>query len=186
MSRTAVSLSLGPRGREALFHAWFARHSDELRTFSARLTGDHAVAEDVVQETFARAWTHMDRLRAREEVGPWLYRVARNLCVDTYRARRRLVWSDSLPSRLEEGDRPETADPLRHVEREEDRRLVRDALATLTDRHRDVLCLRDIEGIAYEELGRRHGLSREGARAVLARARRRLRDQVKTMGGAAS
>lgn len=182
MARTAVEPRSGSTSADAVFDAWFERHGDELRSFSTRLTGNPAVAEDVVQETFARAWSHIDQLREREEVGPWLYRVARNLCVDSHRARRRLVSSDTLPGRVEEGDRPEAADPLRHVELEEERQLVREALASLTDRHRDVLFLRDIEGMAYDDLGRRHGLSADSARAVLARARRRLRDELKTMG----
>ena len=184
MARTATPPRSTAGSREAAFDVWFSKHVDELRAYCTRLTGDPSVAEEAVQETFARAWVHIETLSEREEVGPWLYRVARNLCVDSHRARSRLVSADLLPERSAEDitDRPEAVDPVRHVMREEERELVREAMAALTPRHRDVLYLRDIEGLAYEELGRRHGLSGASARAVLARARRRLRDELKTMG----
>ncbi|MBI2168920.1 MAG: RNA polymerase sigma factor, partial [Actinobacteria bacterium] len=182
MARTAVRPAAKPTSDEALFDAWFARHRDELRSYSIRLTGDAATAEDVVQETFARAWCNLPQLREREEIGPWLYRVARNLCVDTHRARRRVVTSDDLPAWAEESDGAEASDPLRNIERAEECAAVREALGALSDRHRDVLYLRDIVGMAYDEVGERHGVSGESARAVLARARRRLREELKTMG----
>lgn len=191
MARTAVRPPTDPRNSKAVFDGWFERHSGELRSFATRLTGDAATGEDVVQETFTRAWLHIDELSQREEVGPWLYRVARNLCVDTHRARRRVVPSEAASTAdnasargrfaADYGDGMDVADPARHIERTEDAELVRRALTALTPRHRDVLFLRDIEGMAYDELGRRHGLSGESARAVIARARRRLRDELKTL-----
>ena len=195
MARTAVRPPTDTQNANAVFDGWFERHSGELRSFSTRLTGDAAIAEDVVQETFTRAWLHIDELSRREEVGPWLYRVARNLCVDTHRARHRVVPSevaataDNTSARgryaADYGDGMDVADPARHVERAEDAELVRRALTALSPRHRDVLFLRDIEGMAYDELGRRHGLSGESARAVIARARRRLRDELRTLSNGA-
>lgn len=188
MARAAARPRAETSDTQAIVHVWFERHEAELRSFATRLTGDPVIAEDVVQETFMRAWAHVERLREREEVGPWLYRVARNLCIDTHRARQRVVTSD-LVGREASGGRPETserqdtADPIRHLEREVERAQVREALGALTDRHRDVLFLRDIEGMAYEELGRRHGVSGDSARAVIARARRRLRDELKIIEG---
>jgi hypothetical protein len=103
--------------------------------------------------------------------------VARNLCVDTVRSRQRTVVSDSMP----EGFAPESTSPDRPIELEEERASVRQALAGLSERHRELLYLRDVEGVAYEDLAEKLGVSVEGARAVLFRARRCLQHQLKAM-----
>ncbi len=64
-------------------------HRAPLLVYLRRLTGDHHLAEDIVQETFLRAWRHAPSRRAQNgALGPWLFRVARNLATDLHRARR--------------------------------------------------------------------------------------------------
>lgn len=176
-----------PRGSEPrdIFDRWFSNHRDELRAYTTRLTGDPVLAEDVVQETFARAWQHLDELRDRDEIGAWLYRVARNLCIDSHRRGRRLVATATHTESAHPVRRhgyEELPEPSIAVEQRDKCELVREAFDGLSPRYRDILYLRDVEGLAYQELAERTGMTYTGARALLARARRRLRDQLKVHG----
>ncbi|MBW5485894.1 sigma-70 family RNA polymerase sigma factor [Streptomyces bambusae] len=84
---------LWPRGRrgstdEALIRAVYEEHGAALLGYATRLTGDRAVAEDVVQETLIRAWRHSEVLvNGKGSVRGWLLTVARNIITDRYRAR---------------------------------------------------------------------------------------------------
>ena len=76
-------------GDEALIRSLYEEHGRSLLAYATRLTGDRAAAEDVVQETLLRAWTHPDAMDpARGSPRNWLFTVARNLVIDAVRARR--------------------------------------------------------------------------------------------------
>ncbi|MEW2568486.1 sigma-70 family RNA polymerase sigma factor [Streptomyces sp. NPDC047070] len=63
------------------------QHRDALLAYANRLLSDHHLAEDIVQETFVKAWSHADRLLSREgSVRGWLFKVARNLIIDRSRS----------------------------------------------------------------------------------------------------
>ncbi|RSS82277.1 sigma-70 family RNA polymerase sigma factor [Streptomyces sp. WAC06614] len=84
---------LWPRGRrgstdEALIRSVYEEHGAALLGYATRLTGDRAVAEDVVQETLIRAWRHSEVLvNGKGSVRGWLLTVARNIVTDRYRAK---------------------------------------------------------------------------------------------------
>jgi RNA polymerase sigma-70 factor (ECF subfamily) len=152
------------------FEDWYRSHRDQLVSYCARFLHDDAAAADVAQEALFRAWARRDSFTGGEQVRPWLWRVARNLCIDAIRVRQRTLPSAAIP------DRPagEGADPTRPIEAEEDRRTVRAALEVLSPRHRDLLVRREVFGEGYEDLAQELGVSVEGARAVVFRARRCL------------
>jgi RNA polymerase sigma-70 factor (ECF subfamily) len=152
------------------FDEWYRSLYKPLESYCSRFLHDDAAASDVAQEALFRAWARRDTFESGAQVRPWLWRVARNLCVDTIRLRQRALPSETIP------DRPagEAADPTRPIEAEEDRRTVRAALQVLSPRHRDLLVRRDVYGEGYEDLASEMGVSVEGARAVIFRARRCL------------
>ncbi|HEX9695217.1 MAG TPA: RNA polymerase sigma factor [Actinomycetota bacterium] len=155
------------------FEEWMRTHARPLRRMCARLLRDEALAEDIVQETLLRAWTRREQFARDAQMGPWLRCVARNLCIEHLRTRGRMVpASDALPDHADVD-----ADPTAPLERAEEHRFVREALSTLSDRHRALLVARDIEGVDYTELARREGVNEDAARAVLFRARRILREK---------
>jgi RNA polymerase sigma-70 factor, ECF subfamily len=161
---------------EARFEDWYRDHYERLRSLCARILSDPSAAEDIAQETLLRAWLGKDRVR-EQDVGAWLSVVARNLCVSHMRRRWRAVPHDILP------DAPDyEADPAFEAERSETRRSVRHALSQVGDRHRRLLVRREVGGADYAELGEELGLTPSGARAVLFRARRSLRDRLAAVG----
>lgn len=166
--RLTVPASHAPEARTAedLFEGYHGR----LRSYCTRLVGDASTAEDVAQETLLRAWTRRDSFAEGADLAPWLFRVARNLCTDALRARARFSTDTQIP------DRPALdADPLLPIERAETGEIVRRAFASLSERERRALTLRDIQGVDYSEVADRLGVTEQCARVVLLRARRGLR-----------
>src|SRR5438067_4308996 len=76
------------RGDPAAFEALVRRHQAALFNFCLRMLGRGDDAADVAQETFVQLYSHLDRLDEREPIAPWLFRVARNRCIDVIRRRR--------------------------------------------------------------------------------------------------
>lgn len=140
-------------------------------------------------EKAQRAWER--RPVVAVEVKPWLFRIARNACVDELRRRRLVRWEplerdrgsdDPFPSRgaLLSSDRD---DPEREALRSERVALVRKALGRLSTRYRTCLLLRETEGLSCEEIGSQLGLSSGAVRTTLCRARQRLRAEYVALGG---
>ena len=74
---------------DAAIRQLYARHAQALRRYVERFCPDRASADDIVQETFIRAWRHLPQLSSGDlPVRPWLFRVARNLLIDADRAAR--------------------------------------------------------------------------------------------------
>lgn len=164
--------------RDEAFERWYTDYHDRLHKYCSRLLGDEAAGEDVAQETLFRAWLARDQLRSEPEVRAWLWRVARNLSVDAIRQRKRLEPRESLP------DAPATdPEPWVPVIEMEEHRAVRTAMAGLNRRDREALQLREVSGLGYGELASRLGISEVGARSVLFRARRSLREALEAAGG---
>jgi RNA polymerase sigma-70 factor (ECF subfamily) len=144
----------------------FARHHAELFRYAARFTGDGDLAEDVVQDAFVRLSEKPPRddgqLRA------WLFRVTTTIAIDAMRtSRRRLslveARPDAVPVPLS------TPDPAEVAEREELRASVRAALATLNEKERAVLLMRE-EGFAHREIAEAVGTTTGSVGTMYARA----------------
>lgn len=157
---------------EDLFENWYRCHHGALQNYCTRFLRDGATAADVTQEALLRAWTRRDQFETEAQVRPWLFRVARNLCIDIIRSRSRVVPSDSLPDRAGDGDAGT------HLDREQVAEVVRRAMDELSQRHQQLLIQREVQGRGYDELAAEMGVTTEGARAVLFRARRCLQQSI--------
>src|ERR1700757_156596 len=121
------------RMADATVRQLYARHAVALHGYVARFCPDRASADDIVQETFIRAWRHLPQLSADgRPVRPWLFRVARNLLIDADRAAR------SRPATVQAEAAEEGRDDT-GLEQVLDRQLVADALRQLSPAHRAVL-----------------------------------------------
>ena len=118
---------------DAAVRQLYARHAVALHGYVARFCPDRASADDIVQETFIRAWRHLPQLSADgRPVRPWLFRVARNLLIDADRAAR------SRPATVQAELAEEGFDDT-GLNQVLDRQLVADALKRLSPAHRAVL-----------------------------------------------
>jgi len=131
------------------------------------LGGDSAEAEDLTQETFFRAYRYLPRLEDPERFGPWLYQIARSLCRD--RRRRAQVEKRALAER---------ADDLRRrageVEDDGACSEVGKALSDLPREENEAITLRYFEGLSYDEITRRLGLTFSQVDHLIRKARARL------------
>ncbi len=122
-----------PTSADALIRSLYEEHGRSVLAYATRLTGDQAAAEDIVQETFLRAWRNEDKLvEGKGSVRGWLLTVARNIVTD--RARARAVRPTEV---AEVADRPPVdAD---HSESVVNTMVVLDALHQVSPEHREVL-----------------------------------------------
>lgn len=155
-------------GDRSAFQRLYRQHVDRVYGAVYRLAGyDHARAEDLTQDAFARAWQKLEGFRHESSFGTWLYRLAVSLALMDIRSRGSdpvsMMDEDSLP---EHGETPFCA-----AEREELER----AIGRLPPRARAVLVLHDIEGWRHEDIGVELGMAVGSSKAQLHRARGLLR-----------
>ena len=143
-------------------------------------------------EKAQRAWDR--RPAVAVEIKPWLFRIARNACVDELRRRQLVRWEPLEGTRgtRDGGEGPvapaallssDTNDPEREALRSERADLVRRALRRLPNRYRACLLMREAEGLSCEEIGFRMHLSSGAVRTTRCRARQRLKAEYVALGG---
>jgi len=152
----------------------YSQHAKALHGFVWRFCPDQASADDIVQETFIRAWQHLPQLRADSRpVRPWLFRVARNLLTDADRAAQARPVTVPASSAEDPGDDSVLGQVL-------DRQLVCDALQHLSPAHRDVLVETFYRGgtmaAVARELGIPHGTARSRLHYALDALRKQLQE----------
>lgn len=137
---------------EAFVRGLFTEHGRAMLAYATRLTGDHAAAEDIVQDALLRAWRHADRLTdGKGSVRGWLLTVVRNLVYDRTRARQARPPEVGAPP-------PDAAVTGDHAERVVDSIVVLDALDRLSHEHRTVLELVYLRGNTVAEASRELGI----------------------------
>jgi RNA polymerase sigma-70 factor, ECF subfamily len=168
-----------PTDADAAVRQLYSRHAQALRSYVLRFCPDRASADDIVQETFIRAWRHLPQLITDDRpVRPWLFRVARNLLIDADRAARsRPVTVPAQPA--------EDATPDSGLDQVLDRELVSGALQHLSPAHRTVLVETFYHGGTTTTVARQLGIPPGTARSRLHYALRALRQQLEGTGAAA-
>jgi RNA polymerase sigma-70 factor (ECF subfamily) len=163
-------------GDTSLFEILMRRYNQRLFRVARGILADDAEAEDVMQETYVRAFRQLAGFRGEARFSTWLTRIACHEALARAQKRRRLVSiSGGGP-----GDGPpdppsETAGPDRELENRELQAVLRDAVEILPDPLRAVFCLREIEDLSTEETAEALGLTIENVRVRLHRAKRSLR-----------
>lgn len=188
-------------GDETAFAAIFERHQKELQVHCYRMLGSLDESEDVVQETFLRAWRKLREFQGRSTIRAWLYRIATNACLDTLESRTRRVlphqlaaptgpdvgfpprtdipWLQPFPDRLLESAAPVESEPDAVVVARETMELAFVAtIQYLPPRQRAVLILRDVLGVPAKEIGALMGWSVASVNSALQRARRTIKEHL--------
>jgi RNA polymerase sigma-70 factor (ECF subfamily) len=139
----------------AAFEALVRRHQGPLYNFCLRMLGQADDAADVAQETFVQLYSHLGRLDEREPLAPWLFRVARNRCIDLIRRRRTvpLGMPDDAGESTFVGE-PADEDPLPEIvaERADLQRLLSDAIGQLPPAYAEVVALRYAGDRSFAEI----------------------------------
>jgi RNA polymerase sigma-70 factor (ECF subfamily) len=160
-------------GRRARFGVLVRRHNQRLYRAARAILGDDAEAEDVVQETYVRAYRDLARFRGEAAFSTWLTRIAVHEAIARRRARARLVDVD-----LQEVPMADERDPERSASDAELTRVLEREIDALPDGLRAVLVLRDVEEMDTASTAAALDLSEEAVRVRLFRARRALAESV--------
>ncbi|MDC0295527.1 sigma-70 family RNA polymerase sigma factor [bacterium] len=167
-------------------HAAFTRlvelNQDRLFASMIQVTGVPEEAEEVVQEAFIRAFLKLDTFQGNSQFFTWVYRIGFNVALSRRRRNRAKVsldqWRDA--GGMEVVDESEPVDePLLKRERTE---MIRSALQMLSEDHRSILVLREMEEFSYEEIAQILQVSIGTVRSRISRARAQLKLVIESMG----
>lgn len=154
-------------GEQTAYAALVARYQERLFRRALGLTGDPDMAADMVQDTFVRAYTALDRAQP-ERFGAWIHRILRNLCLDELRSPRQRTSSLAV-------DAPAPDDPVRDLERSELAAALDAAIATLSPAVREAFVLKHVEGLSYRQMVELTGAGDAALKMRVNRAREALR-----------
>jgi len=174
-----VALEQARRGDLDAFRVLVEHHAAAVFRLAYRMTGNQTDAEDVVQETFLKAWRQLGRFDGRASFGTWLHRICANCSVDLLRSRK--PWQTAsddplwnLPSGL--------PSPERLARGSEASALLEPALAGLSEIERTAFVLRHYEGLSVFDIASALGVRPGAARHSIFRAVRKLRIALEPMG----
>lgn len=145
-------------------------HQDRVYQLAYRITGNREDAWDAAQEAFLKAYRSLRTFRGTAAFSTWLHRVAVNTALDIVRRR-----PQQRAQSLEEAVVLTGDDPADQVQRQDLQRRIYHAIATLPVDHRVVVILRDLEGLAYDEIARTLQIPIGTVRSRLSRGRDTLR-----------
>lgn len=158
--------------REA-FRGLLVLHQRPLSAYARRMLGDADLADDMVQETFLRLWAGAGRFDPRAaRLTTWLHRICHNLCIDSRRRGVRQVTLEDPPEPASQSG------PQMLQERAERALQVQYALAVLPERQRSALLLCHYQGLSNREAAQILDSSVEALESLLARGRRRLKQEL--------
>lgn len=167
------------KGDEAAFEELVRLHEKAVYAVCWRICRKEEDAMDAAQETFLAAWRGLGGFRGEAAFSTWLTRLATNASLDLLRKKKHQREEISVEGVQEEGlqlpDKVESG-PQEEVERQERAQCVRDALLELTDEHREILVLREMRELSYEEIAAQLGISIGTVRSRISRAREKLRE----------
>lgn len=141
------------RGDREAFGVLVQRYQQRVIGVARALVHNADDAVELAQETFIRAFQNLPGFEGRSSFSTWLYRIASNLAIDWRRREGRYVVAHGEEAENELRKIPSgQGDSFREMARDETSRKVREALKELTPEHRQVILLREMEGLSYEEI----------------------------------
>jgi RNA polymerase sigma-70 factor (ECF subfamily) len=180
-----------PAELAAGFEVLVLRYKNAIVSFLYRYVGDPRTAEDLAQEAFLRVFRKIAEYNSTAKFSTWLYTIASNLAKDEFKRRSRhpaasLDWESgkgadttrNVPSAMA-ADGP---GPEEDLERGETRERVAVALKLLKEDDREILVLKDVQGLAYEEIARILDLPMGTVKSRISRARLAFKDAWKRLG----
>lgn len=166
-------IALAQQGDQSAFEQLLDRYQKPVYHQALRLLNNPEDAADVTQEVFIKVWRSLPNFRGESEFSTWLHKLTDNTAIDLLRREKKRRGDSSLDD--EENPLELPADhaqtPHQAAERKELREAVAAAMEELSEEHRSVLVLREINGLSYEQIGEILDLSPGTVKSRLARAR---------------
>ena len=163
-------------GDQAAFGELVQQYQKRVFALAVRMCPTPELAEEAAQEAFLAAWQGLHFFRGDSAFATWLYRLTSNACVDLLRRENR----HQGPSLDDESVSAEVPDPAptpeKAVEQQELRRQIEAGLKTLSPEHREVLILREIQQLSYDEIADVLSLDLGTVKSRINRGRRQLRE----------
>jgi RNA polymerase sigma-70 factor (ECF subfamily) len=181
----AAAVALARDGDSDAFRTLVERHSRAVYSLAYRLTGSPSDAEDVVQETFLKAYRQLGRFESRANFGTWLHRIAVNCSIDLIRARphREAAHDASDLDGLGGGDGlgEAQASPERLMLSTEVQDRINGAMERLSPMERAAFMLRHVEGRSLDEISRSLGIKTNATKHSIFRAVRKMRTALESL-----
>lgn len=172
------------KGDQAAFNELVLRYQKKVYLIAYGMIGDHQDAREKTQEVFLRVFRHLPSFEGSSSFYTWIYRITVNLCIDHYRRRkmRKSEYADKYdhaPTLVEETVFPTVSSasretPTGRLLREELGAKIREAMDKLSPKHRQVLVLRELEGLSYQEIADVVGISIGTVMSRLFHARKQM------------
>lgn len=149
--------------------------------FAYRMLSDREEAEDATQEAFLRVFNKIDTFCGNSSFSTWFYTILNNICLDILRKRSRSINTVSINQSADDEDEFElqvednSPGPYEQLQKKTAKEILEEGIALLSDEHRTVIVMRDINGLEYEDIGKILGISLGTVKSRISRARLALR-----------
>ena len=168
------------KGDDAAFEEFVSTYEKKIYTLALRQIGNAQDAQDITQEVFLRVYRNIGSFRAESRLSTWVYQITMNACIDATRRRARRV--EVTPMYTDEDGEEQTPielpdesyAPEKMFEQTSLREQIKEGLEHLSEEHRRILVLRDINGLSYTEIAEVLNLSEGTVKSRLFRARDRM------------
>lgn len=167
------------KGDVNAFEKLVLEYEKSVYNIALRMTGNSEDASDMTQEAFIKAYNSLQSFRGDSKFSVWLYRIATNVCLDFLRSKSRkptvsLSVEDNEGEEVQLDVADESQSPELLLDRQMTRESVRRGLETLSPEYRQILLLREIQGLSYDEISQALGLEVGTVKSRIFRARKKL------------
>lgn len=167
-------------GDPSAFEQLVLENQNRVYSLALRMLGDPQDAQDAAQEAFLNAWRALPTFKGESSFSTWVYRLTSNACIDHLRRQKRRRELEAVSLTGEEGERDwepadHQADPALQIERSMAREAVEEGLKSLPDHQREILVMRELSGLSYQEIGAALELDLGTVKSRIARARLALK-----------
>lgn len=183
----AVLVERACRGDGAAFEVIVRRYNRCLFRAARGVVPNDAVAQEIVQETYLKAFTHLAGFEGKARLKTWLTRIAVNVAISYQRKQRRVIVMEPQAIQQNQETREDAVMPIppsdRHtptsdVERQQMKQLLQSAIERLPEKYRCVFMLREVEDLSGKETAQCLDLSEDAVKKRLSRAKAMLRDSL--------
>ncbi|MEN8258687.1 MAG: sigma-70 family RNA polymerase sigma factor [Thermodesulfobacteriota bacterium] len=180
-SETTVLVRAVRQGDKQAFNRLVLLYQSRIYNLAFNYVKNDEEAKDLAQDVFVTAYKALPKLRDDTKFGAWLYQIGLNHCRNRYKRLKRRGYftnksldDDQSSLQIAGGETPE-----KELEQQRIINLVRDTIATMNDAEKEILMLRDLQGLPYDEIGEILGIPLGTVKSKLSRARTSLKNKLK-------